>query len=49
MTGLFVASAAAIVVQGCVAVQVVPLPAGDTKAPLTVSASGRHASPLHSR
>ena len=35
-----VARAAAIVVHGCAAVHVEPLPLGDTNAPLTVSASG---------
>jgi hypothetical protein len=34
--------AAAIVVQGCAAVHVEPLPLGDTNAPLTVSAAGMH-------
>jgi hypothetical protein len=44
-----VAIAAAIVVHGCVAVHAVPLPLGDTNAPLTVSGPGMQVFALHRR
>lgn len=50
MVGLPVATAAAMVVQGSVAVQADPtVPARETKAPFTVSAAGMHVLLLHSR